>query len=721
METKQTSQSWNMGNSEFRNLGTISRNTTINGLTFIASTDRTMNVRTANTTVNGVQYSHALALEGSGSTNNRAVSIRATGASTLRIIARSNGNDTRTLLVTNIHGHILNRILCTSTAAAHTITFRGDQNIYIYSTDSNILIHEIQLITSPSSSSTKAWNMSTERFRNLGRITRATTIDGLHLFATSDRSMRVDSANVTVNSVQYSHALFLEGSGSVTFRSVALNLTGTSTIQVVARSTGSESRNLQVVGQSGRVYGTLSFSSTASTRNINIQADETIYLFSAHSNINIHQVHLTTTGAIPGADEDDVSDGTVVRTYAQLVETARTMANSGGIIYIDARRLIGTERLNLNNASNSRISIIGRRQSDGTFPIIDYTPFRNEKVGATGQSLVASGDDGVGFRITGTNYTIRNLIIEKAPDNGIQIKGQNANHNTVENCILRYNNDTGLQISDGASHNTIRFVYSYRNCDVFTRGGNADGFAPKLAAVTGNRFIGCYAWENSDDGWDSFDKSTTEATQDVLYDNCACWSNGYADIYTGKRDFDNNLPLDQNLFLVELMVRQSPSFVTNYNNRNFTLPTGNFIRTDAGTLSASNWVNRFDGNSNGFKLGSSFSTARLTRDLRNCLSFDHGDKGFDNNNGACTASFQNTVAFDNSRNYYIPLLTISRWTNVVGFSGRSNDGIPGNRTATVPSSSMQSTIRQRVNSTVQTIVNLCNSNVIPGEIYFDIY
>lgn len=46
-QTRQASQSWNMGNSEFRNLGTISRNVTINGLTLIASANQTMNVRTA--------------------------------------------------------------------------------------------------------------------------------------------------------------------------------------------------------------------------------------------------------------------------------------------------------------------------------------------------------------------------------------------------------------------------------------------------------------------------------------------------------------------------------------------------------------------------------------------------------------------------------------------------------------------------------------------------
>ena len=35
--------------------------------------------------------------------------------------------------------------------------------------------------------------------------------------------------------------------------------------------------------------------------------------------------------------------------------------------------------------------------------------------------------------------------------------------------------------------------------------GDADGFAPKLDAKY-TFFNYCFAWDNSDDGWDSFDK-----------------------------------------------------------------------------------------------------------------------------------------------------------------------------------------------------------------------
>lgn len=171
--------------------------------------------------------------------------------------------------------------------------------------------------------------------------------------------------------------------------------------------------------------------------------------------------------------------------------------------------------------------------------MLDFSAFRSAYIGK------ATTDSEVGIRISGSKYTIKNLIIQKAPDNGIQIKGSSAGNNTIENCIVRYNNDAGVQITGGAYSNTMRFVYSYRNCDVYTLGGNADGFAPKLGAGKGNVFYGCYSWENSDDGWDSYDKDSL--TYNLTYTNCACWNNGDPTIFTGEYDYNNGNALDTDL------------------------------------------------------------------------------------------------------------------------------------------------------------------------------
>lgn len=578
---------------------------------------------------------------------------------------------------------------------------------------------KVQKNVSPAATASKSWNMGNTEFKNLGTISSTLTIDGLRLIATSDRTMSVTSSNVILDSTEYKYALSTSGGGSSSYRAVSMDISGNSVLKLTAKSSGSDTRNLLVVDSSGAVLGSMSCSSSVSLGVINITGSRTIYIYSENNGIYIYKVQLDTDGTLPGDNANSVT----VTSYSDLVPAAKEMANTsgGGIIYVNARTLSATEQLALSSTSGNPVSITGVQQSDGTYPVLDFSSFRAAKVGSTGGSLVASSDDGVGIRITGSNYTVKNLIIEKAPDNGIQIKGANANYNTVENCVLRYNNDSGLQISSGASNNTIKYVCSYRNCDIYTRGGNADGFSPKLGATTGNTFYCCYAWDNSDDGWDSYD-GTDSLTYDLSYEECACWNNGNPNVFTGRYDFDNGSALDTDLFLVELIMKQDSSFASNYNNNNFSLPSASFINTNNGSVSASTWIgSSFGGNPNGFKFGSANSGSNLVRTVKRCLTFLHASKGFDNNNSSCTASFESTVGFDNGYNYSIQPFTITKWSNVYGFSGGSSDRLPSGFTVSAPGSGTQSSIRSTVSSTVDRIVSSCYSNIIPGAVYFDIY
>lgn len=364
--------------------------------------------------------------------------------------------------------------------------------------------------------------------------------------------------------------------------------------------------------------------------------------------------------------------------------------------------------------ANANVQIIGVQNADGSYPELNFSDFMAKYIGK------ASSDAAVGVRIYGSNYTLQNLIIEHAPDNGIQIKGKTAGNNKVPNCIVRYNNDTGLQVTVGAYRNTIEAVYSYRNCDVYTRSGNADGFAPKLGAGSGNTFTYCYAWDNSDGGWDSFDK-VGDVTPDITYTNCAVWNNGKPDVFTGKYDFDHKKALDENLHLVQLIKVNDGSFASNYAKGKFALPSGNFIKTDAGTIRLSAWTgNSFDGNPNSFKLGSVNSKSSVTRKLSYCLAFDEAKKGFDNNNSSVTAYLDHCVAFDNGYNYYIQPLIIKAWSAVQGFAGKSGDKLPGGRSVTTPSSGSQSAIHKSVGNTKNAIIANCQANEIPGKIGFNI-
>ncbi len=560
-----------------------------------------------------------------------------------------------------------------------------------------------------------SWNFKNTGFKDLGTLTSTVTVDGLTMIATSEKPMSVIADSQTVNGTAYPYCLSVGGGGSTSYRAVKIPVSGTDVIKVTLRSTGSSSRSLIIADASGNTLGTITAPVSADLGTYSYSGSAGyLYLYSSNSNINIYKIQVDSSGTTT-PETPDYSDGTVVTSFSGLVSAVDAAASAGGgKVYVSGSTISCNAQLKL-NASNANVSIIGIQNSDGTYPVLDFSSFRSNYIGTS------TSDSQVGIRITGSRYTLKNLIVQKAPDNGIQIKGSSAGNNTVENCIVRYNNDAGLQITGGAYNNTIRFVCSYRNCDVYTLGGNADGFAPKLAAGSGNTFYGCYAWDNSDDGWDSYDK-TDGLTYDLSYEECACWNNGNPDVFTGAYDFANGDPLDTNLLLVELIMNKDSSFASNYANGQFSLPTSNFIVTSDGTISLSSWTgNNYDGNPNGFKFGSVNTNSSCVRTIKNCLSFGHTKKGFDNNNSSCTASFVNCVSFDNGYNYYIQPFTLTSFTNCRGFSGSSSDKLPGGYSVSTPSSSSQSSIRSTVNSTVDSIVSSCNANRIPGAVYFNIY
>jgi parallel beta-helix repeat protein len=126
--------------------------------------------------------------------------------------------------------------------------------------------------------------------------------------------------------------------------------------------------------------------------------------------------------------------------------------------------------------------------------------------------------DSFGFSLTGSYYYFKGLDITRAGYQGVYVTGQ---HNTFENCTFHDNRNTGLEINKGGAYTTVINCDAYRNYDPKKFGGMADGFGPKQTQGPGNRFIGCRAWENSDDGFDAFD-----SPEIVTFENCWAFRNG---------------------------------------------------------------------------------------------------------------------------------------------------------------------------------------------------
>lgn len=148
------STTWTFGDSAFKSLGTISSSTTINNLTLVATSAKTMSVKSGSATLDGTTFTHYLALGGAGCTSYRAVKIPVSGASTIKVALKSSGSSARSLVVADQNGNQLSTITAPASLAYGSYTYSGSgSSIYLYSSNSGINVYSIQVTTSTSSDS----------------------------------------------------------------------------------------------------------------------------------------------------------------------------------------------------------------------------------------------------------------------------------------------------------------------------------------------------------------------------------------------------------------------------------------------------------------------------------------------------------------------------------------------------------------------------------------
>ena len=371
----------------------------------------------------------------------------------------------------------------------------------------------------------------------------------------------------------------------------------------------------------------------------------------------------------------------------------------GGIIYINTPLININQQSRLELSGNIKGGIIGIKQSNNEYPRIDFKNSRDNK------RVIRA------INITGSDKFIKYLIVENSSGNGIYIKG---NNNTLDHVISRYNGNSGIQISDGADSNTLKYCYSYRNCDVKTFGKNADGFAPKLGP-TNTKFIYCFSWDNSDDGFDSFDK-VGDCTNIVTYLHSASWNNGNSDVFIGKYDYDNGKDLDKNMWSIQDIISSDKSFENNYKNKKFSIENGKI-----NGINANEWFieSKKAMSGNGFKLGSKITeqSPKIKRIGDYCVTFNNKSKGFDNNNSQkCTGCFTNCVSFNNNMNYSLPYV-FEKWNNNWSWGSKKGDSIANNEILKKPndinlSQKLFYSIRDKIIKTVY-------DNKFPDNINFD--
>lgn len=325
----------------------------------------------------------------------------------------------------------------------------------------------------------------------------------------------------------------------------------------------------------------------------------------AHS----RDIYVATTGS-------DSNDGNINNPYL-TIEKALEEVQPGETIYVRGGTYQPTKRIKIPQKETSAEKRICLWGYPGEQVIIDGSRMTPSSTAEFKMSRCIYVDHNANY------WHFKNLEMCNAPDNGMKIEGS---YNIVENCKFYDNNDTGLQIgmykdytyeeTKNLPKGTPEFNPDYQfcknniviNCDSYYNydakaygggsddGGDADGFACKLFPGPGTEFIGCRAWNNSDDNWDLY-----MVYHPVKIDNCWAWKAGY--------DKDG---------------------IERKNGNGFKLGGG------------------------GTSGGAAFAQSVGTHLVTNCISFDNLHKGFDQNNAYEGMYLFNNVAWGNEYNYRFP-------------------------------------------------------------------
>ena len=198
---------------------------------------------------------------------------------------------------------------------------------------------------------------------------------------------------------------------------------------------------------------------------------------------------------------NDNAAGTSTNAPFKSLSKAVSLATTGNLIYVRGGTYSVSNKL-VFTKSGSPSQPIRLRAYPGELPIFDESLTNID-------CLVISGNC----------WQVYGLMFTNAGHNAIRIMRDS---NIVERCVSYGARNTGFHIAGDQNvpgtmfpaSNLIVNCDSIRSYDAPT-GGNADGFSAKWNIGPNNVFLGCRAWENSDDGWDLW-----MATSTVLIKNC---------------------------------------------------------------------------------------------------------------------------------------------------------------------------------------------------------
>ena len=380
-----------------------------------------------------------------------------------------------------------------------------------------------------------------------------------------------------------------------------------------------------------------------------------------------------------------------------LREAIDNLNKNRGQIYINTTIINLKEKSFLELSGNLFGEIIGIKQENGQYPILNFRKQREMNYNLNG------------IVISGSNKLLKNIIIENCGASGIIVSGEK---NTLDHIITRYNLGSGIEFYNTAYATTINYCYSYRNFGS-NYGNNGNGFS--FNGGFNIIFNYCFAWDNSDNGFSTNINNEINNIYNIAYYHSACWNNGNIEVFSGKYDYDNGNSLDKNLWTIQQIIDSDKDFENNYKNKKY-----NINNASINGENVKEYFSKANGymNGNGFQFGNNGKNSGGRNIAENCIAFNHKSIGFDNyGNQKSIGLFTNCVSFNNDINYQLPF-NFDKWENNWSWNAKSKEQNQMEQILKKPNNS--NSYQKLISSINEIIANLVNENSFPDNIDFDL-
>lgn len=183
------------------------------------------------------------------------------------------------------------------------------------------------------------WNFSDDAFNALGTLSSSTTINGLTLTATAEKTMTITESAATLDGNNFTHALGLGGGGSIgSYRTASFAVTGNCTVTIYAAAGGTSGTRNLMLSDGTDTYGqtTTTTTPTKYEYEYNGNAATTLYVYSSSSGINLYGIKIgyVSTATI----ENAVKESSSIIWNGEMIEnlehkTIQVFNMSGMLIY----------------------------------------------------------------------------------------------------------------------------------------------------------------------------------------------------------------------------------------------------------------------------------------------------------------------------------------------------------------------------------------------------